>query len=428
MHLTIGLAGALVVLLGALAGCDGNDGTEEATYAWCEVYPPAFFGEFTAASFPDPLVGTVVGGIYRTTNGGVSWTTQEGPDGNRSYTDVAFTDLSTGTIVGSDGTILRTTDGGETWVAQQSGTGSMLAGVSFIDADNGMVVGGDGVILGTSNGGETWVAQESGTDAPLYGVWLSDATMATVVGGFGTILRTTDGGATWVAQDGGGELRLTAVSFGSATTGVALSQDGVYLRTTDGGASWTQYDDYSPVPLNDVFFADPNVGTIVGASGTILRTTDGGASWDYELSDAAYWYWETPDSDPIRVGGTFNGVSMADAMNGVAAGGGPSVIRRMPVPDTYSVCDPWCAKLEECYPEDGAGCDIECLCNLRYHYNIRPECERAVVESQRCFTALTCEQIDAWWDDPDNHPCTAAERQIDIACADEPMDGESAGR
>jgi photosystem II stability/assembly factor-like uncharacterized protein len=417
----------LTAVLAALAGCAGGDGTGDATYAWCEVYPPAFDSGFAAASFPDPLVGTVVGGIYRTTDGGVSWTSQQGPDGYGSYADVVFTDVNTGTIVGSGGTILRTTDGGKTWVDQASGTSLTLNGVSFIDADNGMVVGVEGLILRTTDGGETWIEQESGTDAPLYGVWLSDAMTTTVVGGFGTILRTTDGGAAWVAQDGGGELWLNAVSFGSATTGVAVSRDGAYLRTTDGGAMWTQSDEYRPVPLNDVFFANANVGTIVGASGTILRTTDGGASWAYELSDAAYWHWDTLGSDPVRVGKTFNGVSMADAVNGVAAGGTASVVRRMPVPDNYRVCDPWCVKFEECYPGDAFGCDIDCLCNLRYHYNIRPECEQAVVESQRCFSALTCEQVDAWWDNPDNHPCTAAERKIDVACADEPMGAESEG-
>ena len=34
----------------------------------------------------------------------------------------------------------------------------------------------------------------------------------------------------------------------------------------------------------------------------------------------------------------------------------------------------------------------------------------------RCFSALTCEQIEAYYDDPYNHPCTAAEEQLDIAC------------
>lgn len=418
MRYRVGAAVLLVSLVAALPGC--TEEASEETYAWCEVYPPTFGGSLVAVSFPEPLVGTVVGGIYRTTNGGVSWTDQEGPDGYRIYSDVMFTDVSTGTIVGRTGTILRTTNGGDTWTAQDSGTEATLNGVSFADSSTGTAVGSDGTIVHTTDGGDTWVLQESGTDAALLGVWSSDANTATVVGGLGTILRTADGGATWVAQEGGGELGLTAVSFGSSTTGVVVSWEGVVLRTTDGGATWTEVDNYSPVPLHDVWFADPNVGTIVGASGTILRTTDGGATWAYELSDAAYWYYGTTGSEPVRAGETFNGVSMADTDNGVAAGGSWSVVRRMTVPDNYGVCDPLCAKGEECYPGENAGCDVDCLCNLRYHYNIRPECEQAVVESARCFMALTCEQIDAWWDDPNNHPCTAAERQIDIACAEEP--------
>jgi hypothetical protein len=78
MRRAIGLAGALTAVLAALAGCAGGDGTGDATYAWCEVYPPAFDSGFAAASFPDPLVGTVVGAIYRTTDGGVSWASRQG--------------------------------------------------------------------------------------------------------------------------------------------------------------------------------------------------------------------------------------------------------------------------------------------------------------------------------------------------------------
>lgn len=88
----------------------------------------------------------------------------------------------------------------------------------------------------------------------------------------------------------------------------------------------------------------------------------------------------------------------------------------MTVEDNYGVCQPWCMKMEECYPEESVGCEIDCLCNLRYHFNISPECELAVVEPSRCFMALTCEEIDAYYDDPFNHPCTAAEEQIEVAC------------
>lgn len=423
---SLGCAWALVVA--AMTGCasGGSDGSAE--YAWCAVDPPDFFSDYNAVSFPQTLTGTVLGGIYRTTDGGQTWTSQEGPSGYQGYADVVFTDVNTGTIVGATGSILRTTDGGENWVAQDSGTEASLYGVAFADADNGMAVGNAGTILRTTDGGATWVSQESGADALLNGVWLSDASTATAVGLFGTILGTTDGGVTWVPQESGTESNLQAVSFASMSTGVVVGWDGTLLRTTDGGATWAPQDGYGTVPLNDVWFADANVGTVVGAWGMILRTTDAGATWALEETDAAYWHWDTLDSDGVRIGKTFYGVSMSDANNGVAVGEFSGIARRMTVPDSFGVCDPGCDKYTECYPEDVAGCEIDCLCNLRYSNLISPECELAVVESMRCFYALTCEQIDAYFDDPYNHPCTAAEERIDMACDTvDPEAGESAG-
>lgn len=416
----IGSAVALALVATTLGGCS-EEGSGE-TYAWCGVdFPRGGQNDFTAVSFPEPMIGTVIEGIGRTTNGGLTWTTQDAPGGGGSYSDVLFTDVNTGTIVGGSGTILRTTDGGESWSAQDSGTQAALEGVSFADTNTGLVVGSEGTIVGTSDGGATWIPQDSGTDAALRGVWLSDADTATAVGASGTILRTSDGGATWLPQDSGTDVALNAVSFGSVDTGVVVGANGVVLRTTDGGATWTQSHDFSPDSLNDVWFADANVGTIVGESATILRTTDGGATWAQELNDATYYHWDQSLVDPIRIEKTLYGVSMADADNGVAVGEFYGVLRRMTVSDIDGVCDPWCVKSNECYPEGVADCDIDCLCNLRYAYDTSPECERAVMASQRCFTGLTCEQIEAYFDDPDNHPCTAAEDQIDIDCyPDEP--------
>ena len=418
MRYLVGLAWALGLVVAPILGCSGageSDGS--GAYAWCEVDPPVFGRDFWAASFPEAETGTIVGGIYRTTDGGGTWTSQESPLGDDAgYSDVSFTDLDHGTIVWAGGVILRTTDGGASWVTQNSGTGESLAGVSFSDTENGMVVGSAGTILRTTDGGATWISQESGTDALLNGVWMNDASTATAVGLFGTILRTTNGGASWTPQDSGTESNLRAVSFATVNAGVAVGWDGTMLRTTDGGTTWEAVDGFGTIPLNDVWFADANVGTVVGASGLILRTTDAGATWHPEETDAAVWHWDTLDDDPARIGKTFNGVSMADANNGFAVGAFQSVARRTRVSDDSGVCDPLCEKTFECYPESAAGCEIDCLCNLRYHGWISPECEAAVVASSVCFSALTCEQIDAYFDDPYNHPCTAAEARIDLAC------------
>lgn len=419
MRYFVGLAATLALVAPTLGGCSGDGGE---TYAWCGVDSPNWRHEdVMAVSFPDPLIGTVVGGIGRTTDGGLTWTVQESPAEYESYSDVVFTDVNTGTIVGGFGTILRTTDGGENWRAQDSGTQAALEGVAFADENTGLVVGSEGTILRTTDGGATWVAQDSGTDVTLRGVWLSDVNTATAVGDVGTVLRTSDGGASWVPRDSGTDAPLNAVSFGSLESGVVVGGNGMVLRTTDGGQTWSQSHDFSPASLNDVWFADADVGTIVGESGTILRTTDGGSTWTQELNDAVYYHWDQSLVDPIPIRKTLYGVSMADADNGVAVGEFYGVLRRTTVSDTYKVCDSWCVKSNECYPEGALNCEIDCLCNLRYSYDISPECERAIAESQRCFSALTCEQIEAYFDDPDNHPCTAAEDQIDMVCdPDEP--------
>jgi photosystem II stability/assembly factor-like uncharacterized protein len=402
----------------ALHGC--AEGEQQGGYVWCEMALGSYENA-VAVSFPDPLIGTYVGEIYRSTDGGMNWTRQQSPAGFGLYADVVFTDVDTGTIVGPDGTILRTTDGGESWVAQESGTEADLFGVSFADANDGIAVGANGTILRTSDGGATWDSQQSGTDVELRGGWLSSASTATAVGLEGTILRTFDGGATWVAQESGTDAQLNAVSFGGESTGVVVAEDGAILRTTNGGVSWadvswTTVEDSSPLALNDVWFANRSVATIVGDSATILRTTNGGASWVPEINDAVYWTWSSGDPYSTRVDKNIEGVSMPDAEHGFAVGEKYCVLRRTTVDDKYDLCDSYCARLEECYPDEAVGCAIDCLCELRYAYNHSEECERAYADSWKCLLALSCEEIEAFFIDWSNHVCTAAAMNVDAVC------------
>jgi photosystem II stability/assembly factor-like uncharacterized protein len=107
-------------------------------------------------------------------DGGAHWTIQN--SGTRSdLTDVCFTDINTGTVVGDSGVILRTTDGGMHWMRQTSGSKRYLLGVSFTDAWNGTVVGSYGTILRTTDGGTSWTMQTSGSMEYLTGVAFTDA-------------------------------------------------------------------------------------------------------------------------------------------------------------------------------------------------------------------------------------------------------------
>ena len=81
----------------------------------------------------------IYGTILRTTNGGLTWISQNGA--TNWLRGVSFTDANTGTVVGEDGTILRTTDGGSTWISLSSGTTFTLFDVCFTDVNTGTAVG-----------------------------------------------------------------------------------------------------------------------------------------------------------------------------------------------------------------------------------------------------------------------------------------------
>jgi len=95
------------------------------------------------------------GGISRTTNGGVNWTTQLFSLG---LYGVDFPSPSIGYTVGLNGTILKSTDSGSNWTPQMSGTTVFLASVNFVDSVTGYACGDAGTILKTTNGGITSVS------------------------------------------------------------------------------------------------------------------------------------------------------------------------------------------------------------------------------------------------------------------------------
>jgi photosystem II stability/assembly factor-like uncharacterized protein len=171
-----------------------NPDTGYVVWGWCD---PCY-------SDPAPAKGSF---IYRTTNGGDSWTLLMQDTTIIGLYGISFTDDHTATAVGSSGKILHTADGGETWTPQTSGTEADLWDVFFISADTGWAVGGTfwsfygGVILKTTDGGTTWIAQTYPGDAMLFGVFFTDANTGTAVSGSGDIFHTKTGGVpTWIKE------------------------------------------------------------------------------------------------------------------------------------------------------------------------------------------------------------------------------------
>src|SRR5262245_38880388 len=85
-----------------------------------------------------------------------------------SLFDAKLLDGGVGWVVGAFGAIFKTTDGGKTWTAQKTPTLDYLYGIDFATPERGVVVGKSGTILTTEDGGATWVARTSGTERNLF--------------------------------------------------------------------------------------------------------------------------------------------------------------------------------------------------------------------------------------------------------------------
>jgi photosystem II stability/assembly factor-like uncharacterized protein len=155
--------------------------------------------------------------------------------------------------------VIRTTDGGLTWQSQNlTGLVGSLVDVVFLDGQRGFALGGTQpagvnggrvVVLATEDGGATWARRYVASAPPAgQGEWGWKLSFPTPLVGYASVertsgttakvLKTTDGGLTWteLLVPGGGSTQ--GLGFLTAERGW-ISGRGVAMETTDGGATWT---------------------------------------------------------------------------------------------------------------------------------------------------------------------------------------------
>jgi photosystem II stability/assembly factor-like uncharacterized protein len=255
-----------------------------------------FYGVSAVGPYSAWVVGAASEGyatIYRTSNGGVTWTRMGTAANipNTSLLKVYALDDNHVWAVGV-GAILHTTDGGVTWT-NLIPTGyetTLLQGVFALNATNLWVTGGPNAgyatILQSSNAGASWTRQSGGDVAQadhLLGIAAADGQTAWTVGGTGAGyigLRTTDGGTTWQRQAAvvGTQGDANEVSL-VGTSAVWLACDTTLFRSADAGASWTE-NSASEFTLG-ISAVNSMEAWAVRASynGSIYHTTDGGTNW-----------------------------------------------------------------------------------------------------------------------------------------------------
>ena len=199
---------------------------------------------FSAVRFVDSQRGYLgsssLGRVYRTTDGGASWTNTSTPPPMVRVFDLAFASADSGHAVGAsglDGRISFTTNSGTNWSGQAQTGIPFLRALDFFptEPDIRTVVGDSGFVLQTTNLGATWAPRGSGTTRDLEGVAYASPSHVYAVGDLGTIVRSTDGGAMWSQQSSGTTSTLYDVAFISRDTGFVVGNNGLILATTSGG-------------------------------------------------------------------------------------------------------------------------------------------------------------------------------------------------
>lgn len=244
------------------------------------------------------------GSIYRTTDGGATWTAQLGGDprsAERPIEMLRFFDDRHGWAVQHD-KFLRTTDG-ENWEE----IGRTLEGLRdyvFVSEVTGFALGGlygyPKFIYKTVNAGKTWkqvaelkakVEVEGLTkEAEVWGqsIHFPNETTGYVGGGLPMcggcggpplIAKTEDGGETWTVTLGPGDPKtstIVRVFFTDEANGFAVLQEKKVFATNDGGQTWRGL---IGSPGKDLQFADPEVAWSFTDRSTLTYTIDGGRRW-----------------------------------------------------------------------------------------------------------------------------------------------------
>lgn len=266
--------------------------------------------------------GAASGGLWRTTDGGTTWTSLLDRVGSQSVGAIALDPTDPNVIwagTGEDSNwceeyfgigLLRTTDGGATWETRNGAPGADIGNLSafasvLVDPRNRnrLVVGGS--YADCVNGNYVW----------------------------GGLYTSTDAGATWTARLPGAGIHDIERSRQNPDVLWATAENAGLYKSTDGGDHWSLQtasgllsgnigrSEVAISPLNDNYV----FALFSGGGNQFWRTVDGGASWTKQATgstacDGQCWYNMTLAASPLSLHTVYRGtVKLYRSFNGGTA-------------------------------------------------------------------------------------------------------------
>jgi photosystem II stability/assembly factor-like uncharacterized protein len=275
------------------------------------------------------ILGSLLAIVVCCSNGvaqNITWTIQHLPETDLMW-QVKAVDLSVAWAVGDHGNVFRTTDGGTTWTSvgidlrlahrstvsleAVSATTAFVCGVNWADMKDPVPPNDTTFLWRTNDGGGTWsvvYAQPHGyVDAvkmisPTEGIGMGDPAKGE---GRWTIIRTTDSGTTWSRIPSeppqiNGELGLnrSLCTYGTNNiwfgTWCGNNSSAAVYRSTDAGLTWSRKNTSFQYDAMTVWFSDSLHGLCSETS--LARSTDGGVTWipiRHDTLGLAGWDWQS---------------------------------------------------------------------------------------------------------------------------------------
>ena len=282
--------------------------------------------------------GTVARDFGVTTDGGTTWVPKTfSYDADWMPGDISAINGTTAwtanysSSANGKGGIFKTTDGGDTWTRQGEdlfqNSASFLNVIHFFNENEGYAQGdpvsGNFEIFRTTDGGETWTAVEApaaqNSEASTVGLDWSIGDISWFGTNKGRIYKTTDKGATWTVLSTGVSKMISEMSWADEMNGAVTVMDynqttgqtsnWQFLRTTDGGQTW------NAVSVADNYFS--SFCLVPGTPGMIVVSKSASALEDNFSAYSTDWgtTWEMLD-DSIQ----YVKVQMYDIQTGWAGG------------------------------------------------------------------------------------------------------------
>jgi photosystem II stability/assembly factor-like uncharacterized protein len=223
------------------------------------------------------LAGTEFGGMFRTADGGQTWTNV-----SQSAPVSTIISISTGILAGTGRGFELSTDGGATWTlihATNSAVRCMAVG-------NGNIIAGleGGDVIYKSAAGSTWPTVATN---PGFSVWdiaidPGDPRFAFYIRAQGpgplAVQRTTDSGATWQTINAPTGIFSQAIAVRPSDRALMVAGQGMFYKSFDEGNTWVQLS--APWDSRRIVFPIPGTSSVViGSDHGIHWTDNDGATW-----------------------------------------------------------------------------------------------------------------------------------------------------